>query len=201
MSSRSFTDFAEHKYEFRKKWTRLRLIGSMRSVYEFWIPIVKSDGGQTMIRTLCLDWDSATHLMTEEICPYRRAGLEGRPVYYSNAIIRRLQNSEGEGSRDGLRDSPVRVIKIPPRLHHMLQNLAGLNCRINKSGKRKTYDLAHPKHGRDIKIKINPSEPYSYYDLQPRERTPLSREEQQYALWPLILKPETLAEAKNRGTN
>ena len=47
MKHGSYISFEEYQYEFRKEWTALRLIGSMFSVYEFWIPIVTFNGDQT----------------------------------------------------------------------------------------------------------------------------------------------------------
>jgi len=181
-----FGDFSEHVFEFTEEWTGVRLIGAMRSVYEFWIPIVGKSGKRLLIRKICLDWDAETHSMTSDHCPYRKAGLKGRPLYYSNAIIRCARKSV----------MPVRVLKIPPRPHQSLESFAYLNCRTTKSGKRRRYDLAHPKFGRDIQIKINPETPYGYYDLEPLERTPLTERELHYHLFPLVIKPETPRQAE-----
>jgi hypothetical protein len=86
---------------------------------------------------------------------------------------------------------------IPPRLHEQLHSLAVLNNRQNKKrGEWQQYDLAHPKFGRDLRIKINPSTPYSYYALQPLERTRLTAEELAYPLVPLVIKPEPLERAE-----
>ena len=82
----------------------------------------------------------------------------------------------------------------------MLQNLTAINSRLKESGKRKIYDLAHPKFGRDIQIKVNPSDPYHYYELASLEPTRLSRMERQYVLWPVAIEPETLAEARANWT-
>src|SRR4029077_13248432 len=119
------------------------------------------------------------HSMTSDYCPYRKAGLKGKPVYYSNAIIRSPRTKKSKNV------TPVRVLKIPPRPHQHLVSLAFLNRRITKSGKRRRYDLAHAKFGRDVRIKINPETPYSYYDLQPLEHTRLTTAELAYPLFPL----------------
>ena len=181
-------------WKFNECWSSVRLIGSMCSVYEFWIPILTASGCDTSIPKLCLDWDSNAHAMISEICPYRKAGLKGRRVYYSNAIIRDLQASKKKHDRLA---SPVRVVKIPPSLYKQLENLKAINRRIAKSGKEKMYSVAHPKFGRDVQIKTNPAMPYSYYDVQIGQRLKLTNDELQYPLFFLDeIKPETPARAE-----
>ena len=115
-------------------------------------------------------------------------------MYYSNAIIRRLQAAETGADTD---TSPVRVLKIPPRLRLGLQSLASLNKRQSKTtGELKQYGLAHPKFGRDVRIKINPATPYGYYDLEPCGRSRLTEKELAYPLVPLVIKPESPQQAK-----
>src|ERR1700674_6050000 len=171
-------------WKFNECWSSVRLIGPMCSVYEFWIPILTTTGHDASIPKLCLDWDSNVHAMISEICPYRKAGLKGRRVYYSNTIIRQLENPKnGDASFEGL--SPVRVLKIPPSLYKQLDNLRALNRRIAKSGKEKMYSVAHPKFGRDVQIKTNQATPYSYYDVQIGQRIKLTKGDLQYPLFPL----------------
>ena len=193
MFKTDLTEFDRGVWNFTKNWTVLRLIGEMISVFEFWIPIVTETGQRTHVRKLCLDWDAATHSHTGS-CPYCKAGLRGRPMYYSNAIIRQLQPS---GTAAAAGTSPVRVLKIPPRLRQGLRNLASVNKRQSKTtGEWKKYGLAHAKFGRDVRIKINPANPYGYYDLQPREPSRLTAEELTYPLAPLVIKPESPQQAK-----
>src|ERR1700680_2672868 len=92
MSMTDLKEFDRHVWNFTEKWTAVRLVGEMTSVFEFWIPIVTEAGQRTHVRKLCLDWDAATHSHGGS-CPYCKAGLRGRPMYYSNAIIRQLQPS------------------------------------------------------------------------------------------------------------
>jgi len=193
MSKTDLTEFDRHAWNFTERWTVVRLIGEMISVYEFWIPVVTQTGRRTRVRKLCLDWDAASHEHAGT-CPYCEAGLRGRLVYYSNAVIRQLQDGD-TGAAEGA--SPVRVLKIPPRLHQGLNSLASLNKRQSKTdGRWKQYDLAHPKYGRDVRIKINPATSYSYYQLEPRERCRLTAEESAYPLVPLAIQPESAERAK-----
>jgi hypothetical protein len=198
MEKNAFSDVDLRLWKFIEDWTVVRLVGQMTSVYEFWIPIVTPTGRQTHIRKLCLDWDAATESRTCR-CPYCKAGLRGRRMYYSNAIIRELQaaGTAPRNTRTTANMSPVRVLTIPPRLHEQLHSLAMLNKRQNKKrGEWQQYDLAHPKFGRDVQIKINPTTPYSYYDLEALERTRLTAKELAYPLVPLVFKAEPLERAE-----
>jgi hypothetical protein len=193
MWNSSVNEMDQRMWKFSEDWTVVRLVGKMISVYEFWISIRTETGGQTCVRKLCLDWDAVKESRRGS-CPYCKAGLRGRPMYYSNAIIRQLQTEE-TGAAEGA--SPVRVLKIPPRLHACLSSLASVNKRQSKtSGEWKQYDLAHPKWGRDVRIKIDPATSYSYYKLEPRERSRLSAEERAYPLVPLAIQPESPQQAK-----
>jgi len=186
-------EFDWHVWQFTEKWTAIRLIGEMTSVFEFWIPINTQTGQKTCVRKLCLDYDAATH-SRRGTCPYCDAGLSGRLMYYSNAIIRRLQAAEPGADTDA---SPVRLLKIPPRLRQGLRNLASSNKRQSKAtGERRQYGLAHPKGGRDVRIKINPDTPYCYYDLEPWVVSRLTPEERAYPLVPLVIKPESPQQAR-----
>jgi hypothetical protein len=152
-----YSEFNKNAWRFNTEWTVIRLIGEMRSVYEHWIPIL-INGRRVSIPKLGLDWDSERHRRTDDICPYSEAGLEGRPVYYSNAIVRSLQQAKATEAEKSVRRS-----KIPPRFHKHLSNLTGLNRKVTKSGTHVCYDLAHPVFGWDIQVKINPDDPYWYY--------------------------------------
>jgi hypothetical protein len=117
---------------------------------------------------------------------------KGRRVYFTNAIIRSLQKRLA-GSEIA---NPVRVLKIPPRLHGLLESMRVLNRRTSKSGKRKEFPLAHPRFGVDIQIKVHPDRPHGYYDVELFERTKLTDEELAYPLLSLEVRPETLSEAR-----
>ncbi len=190
----AFAEFNRNVWKFTEDWTRVRLIGEIRSVYEFWIPILTSTGKRVVIPKICLDWDAQRHLMITENCPYRHAGLTGRPVYYSNAIIRSKQNSNTASAEAA---SPVHVLKIPPRFYEALQTFAAINRRTTKSGEVKCYDVAHRIFGKDIRVKINSDKPYGYYDVELVKCTKLTAEELAYPLLSLAIKPETLSQARD----
>jgi hypothetical protein len=179
-------------WNFTERWTVVRLIGEMTSVFEFWIP-VSTKTGPKCVRKLCLDWDPSTRSHTGT-CPYCKAGLRGRPLYYSNAIVRQLQTAETGADADS---SPVRVLKIPPRLYQLVSSLASGNKKQNKmTGEWKQYGLAHPKWGRDVRIKINPANTYRFYDLEPCEANRLTAAQLSYPLVPLVIKRESAQQAK-----
>jgi hypothetical protein len=71
-----------------------------------------------------------------------------------------------------------------------------MNRRTNRFGERKHFDLAQPRFGVDIQIKINPDNPYGYYDVDLVDRTKLTAEELAYSLLSLDVRPETLSEAR-----
>src|SRR5579864_6207913 len=76
-------------YPFGKTWTQLRLIGRTSSYYEFWLPVDR--GGKTIsIQKICACYKSRRG-ERHGTCAYCRAGLKGRQVLLSNAIIRKLQ--------------------------------------------------------------------------------------------------------------
>jgi hypothetical protein len=186
----NFGEFSKNVWKFNAEWTVIRLIGEMRSVYEHWIPIL-TNGKRVPIPKLGLNWDSERHRFTDDVCPYSEAGLEGRPVYYSNAIIRRLQQAKAADPKKS-----VRMIKIPPRFYSHLCNFKGMRPRITKSGERKYYDMSHPVFGFDIQVKINPDNPFHYYETQLVEPSKLTAEELAYPLLSLEVRPETLTEAR-----
>src|SRR5215468_5978214 len=116
----NYPEFSKNAWKFNTGWTIIRLIGEMRSVYEYWIPIL-INGRRVSIPKLGLDWDSERHRRKDGVCPYSEAGLEGRPVYYSNAIIRPVQQAKATEA-----EKAVRRIKIPPRFYRHLCNFKAM---------------------------------------------------------------------------
>src|ERR1700681_3517297 len=72
MSMTDLKEFDRDLWNFTERWTAVRLIGEMTSVWEFRIPI-STETGQKCVRKLCLDWDAASHAHTGT-CPYCKAG-------------------------------------------------------------------------------------------------------------------------------
>jgi hypothetical protein len=187
-----YMEFSQNVWKFSDKWTTIRLIGDLWSVYEFWIPIRTTSGKRTVIPKLCLDWDSGNHKSRSGTCPYCQAGLEGRPIYYSNAIIRSLQQPT-----PAIKPlAPVCVIKIPPRFYQCLRNFKAQNFKLTKSGERKRFDVSHPIFGCDINVKINPENSYGYYDVERDVPTKLSARELAYPVVNLAIRPEPASVAR-----
>jgi hypothetical protein len=189
--ARNFAEFNKIAWKFNEEWTTIRLIGDLRSFYVFWIPIVTHTGRHVSIPKIALDWDSERHCRIDRVCPYSEAGLPGGPVYYNNAIIRSLQRA-----KTGIPANPVRIIRIPRRFYRNLCSFQATNRKFMKSGAHKYYDVAQPVFGWDIQVKINPDNPYWYYEVEPVERSKLTAEELGYRLLSLEVSPETLSEAR-----
>jgi hypothetical protein len=68
--------------------------------------------------------------------------------------------------------------------------------KITKSGELKYYDMSHPVFGCDIQVKINPDDPFNYYEVKLVEPTKLTAEELAYPLLSLEVRAETLSEAR-----
>lgn len=211
-------------WKFSNSWTRVRFIGPVTSYYEFWFQIRSSTGRIMPIQKLCRDWNPEPGEMDGNGCPYRKAGLNGRPIYIANAIIRSLQQRtpnispkhtayEKKSRHIGKETvrwkehgseswTPIRVLRIPPGLAQKIQALSLKNTWENQSAEVRSYDLAHPKYGRDVVIKYDKDEePKSMYGLRAGQRTKLTDEELAYLRYPLnVLKPETVEAANEAWT-
>ena len=211
-------------WKFKNSWTKVRFIGPVTSYYEFWFQIRSSTGRIMPIQKLCRDWNPEPGEMDGNSCPYRKAGLNGRPIYVSNAIIRSLQQRtpnispehtayEQKSRHIGKETvrwkehgseswTPIRVLRIPPGLAQKIQALSLNNTRQNQAAEVRSYDLAHPKYGRDVVIKYDKDEePKAMYGLRGDQRTSLTDEELAYLRYPLnVLKPETVEAANEAWT-
>jgi hypothetical protein len=216
-------DFAD-VWKLKNSWTKVRFIGPVTSYYEFWFQIRSSTGRIIPIQKLCRDWNPEPGEMDGNSCPYRKAGLNGRAIYVVNAIIRSLQQRTPNISpertayekksrhidketvrwkEDGSKSwTPIRVLRIPPGIAQKIQALSLKNTWENQAGEVRSYDLAHPKYGRDVVIKYDKDEePKAMYGLRAGQRTKLIDEESAYLRYPLnVLKPETLEAANEAWT-
>ena len=209
-------------WKFTNKWTTVRFVGPVTSYYEFWFPIRIATGRIISIQKLCLDWNPEPGEMDGNSCPYRKAGLNGRPIYITNAIIRPLQQCmpktppahtayeqkprridketvrwKEHGSESW---TPIRVVRIPPSVAEKLHTLSLDNTRQNQAGDVRTYELAHPKYGRDVSIKYD-KDKETMYGLRADQPTKLTHEELAYLRYSLnVLKPETLEAANAAWT-
>jgi hypothetical protein len=94
------------------------------------------------------------------------------------------------------------VLRIPSGLAQKIQALSLKNTWENQPGDVRSYDLAHPKYGRDVVIKYDKDEePKAMYGLRAGQRTKLTDEELAYLRYPLnVLKPETVEAANEAWT-
>jgi hypothetical protein len=211
-------------WKFKNSWTKVRFIGPVTSYYEFWFQIRSSTGRIISIQKLCRDWNPEPGEMDGNSCPYRKAGLNGRAIYVANAIIRPLQQRtpnispehtayEQKSRHIGKETvqwkehgseswTPIRVLRIPPGVAQKIQALSLKNTWENQAAEVRSYDLAHPKYGRDVVIKYDKDEkPKAMYGLRAGQRTKLTDEELAYLRYPLnVLKPETAKAANEAWT-
>ncbi len=196
-------------------WLTLRLVGDITSYAQHWIEIQSEKKGTIKFPKECLSWDAETESHdTTKKCPYCVLGNDPQIAYYSNAIIRDLQErpprtiepptpeEDTSGFKDMSSDTwtPVKVVRIPPTLASKFKARAALNTRISKRTKKKTaYDLSDPKYGMDVHVSYDPDgKGANVYDVEKGDRTPLTEEEYDYLIYKLagVIKPETYEEAK-----
>lgn len=200
------------------EWITLRFVGPTVSYGIHWIKTKKQDGKETSFPAVCLSYDPETEETdsTRE-CPWCDAENElirFGPEYYSNAIVRSLQEDEPskkskpteEEAESGFKKkgsktwTPVRAVRLTRTLVRELKKLGALNrVKDKKSGETKAYPLSHPKYGCDINIMYDPNEktPAKKYMVQKGERTALTEDEQEYLMQPIedLQKPDSLKEA------
>ena len=97
--------------------------------------------------------------------------------------------------------TPVRVIRLTPTLVEHMKRIASLNRhKDKKTGEKKAFPITHPKYGVDVQIMYDKDAPTAAqaYSVQKDEKTPLTDEEKEYALWNIedLMKPEELARAQ-----
>lgn len=194
------------------EWLQVRFVGSPVGYAQWWIEILTKKGVINIPKT-ALNFDSDTFAFDSTIeDPYENiSNKKTRSIrYYSNAIIRDLQEDEPKKKpkwsktekKSGVKDkgskswTPVRVLQIPNSLAQDLQKLTALNrVKSTKKGKTATqsYELSDPKYGCDVFIMYDSSATGNkMYSCQKGERSPLTEEELEYLVYPLtgIMKPE-----------
>lgn len=153
-------------------------------------------------------------------CPYCDLSSEGgqdatmrsEHFYLVNAIVRDLQEDEparkakptSKETKTGHKDiksktwTPVRVIRLTNSMVARMQELGETNI-VKKGGKKKAFDISHPKFGCDVNVKFKPkaagTDKYSADKVD--GRTPLTEEEKEYLVWQLT--PELLDLAGRLG--
>ena len=205
-------------FPFPKKkddWLTLRLVGNVTSYAQHWIEILSEKKRKTKFPKQCLNWDPETESHdTTKKCPYCRWVTNLQISYYSNAIIRDLQErqprkisrpskeEDASGFKDKGSDSwtPVRAVRIPPTLAAKFKSRSNLNVRRNrKTGAKTAYDLSDPKYGIDVHVSFDPDAKGSaMYDVEKGDRSPLTEEEMDYLIYKLegLMEPESVTAAR-----
>jgi hypothetical protein len=180
----------------------IRLLPGIRSVGSITVPIVTKDGQKKAFSVIIPSWDGVNHRIDNKKAkkdPYmtliNEYGVNLRPIYYMNAIIRELQEGfmPNEGSKserktgfmDGIESTtrtPVRVIRIVPSLMEKIQEKAETNIH-----KGKMYGVEHEKYGRDLYVKYDKessgTDMYRVPDSKPSSE--LTDDEMNYYIWNL----------------
>ena len=205
----------------------VRMIGPVYSIKNVWFNIATEQHPApkgTRIPKMCIDWDGENGVDGGDFCPYRLSGLGGDGVeYWVNVIVRDLQNDDDGnirkfpvkhefpvethlgykafwGKKGDSRKTPIRLLRIPDSQVDKLKNLVKSN-KDRATGKN--YELSDEKFGCDIGILENPNaKGAARFDIQKRDRTPITPEERRYLVYrPNLLKPDTLEAAKAEIAN
>ncbi len=199
----------------KASWVRVRLVGPVTSYAHHWINITTKDGNEIQVPKQCLSYDAEEETRdSTKKCPYCAFDKEQakfQSYYYTNAIIRDLQDDEPakkritkEEEKTGIKDmdseswTPVRVLRIPPGLAAKLQSLSELNKHGPKDNK-KAFPLSHEKYGMDISLRYDSKAAGAdKYQVQKEERTALTDEEQEFLMYNIedLISPEELSVAK-----
>ncbi len=207
-------DFSQTLQYPPNEYVDQRLFGPLFSILYIWFDIKTKEGKKVSIPKICLDYDPKEHKIVREICPYRASG-NGRmaQVFYSNSIIRDLQNAEPKKTPKPTRYerkkrplvpgsdtlyyvkeagskswTPVRLVKLTSTTMTKADKLKSKNIHKVK-GEKTAYSIAHPKYGRDISISFDPNAAgAAMYDIQNGEPSPLTEKEQNYLMQPFFTK-------------
>jgi hypothetical protein len=224
--TRKMQEFADVKDFPDGEWLRTRPVGPLVSVCYHWIRAHGSKGG-LLFPKICLNFDPLDGSFSENRydenhrlisgCPWCDSPFSPFPEYWSNFIIRDLQDNppnkrlplfpeerqpaellgvqcrfKTKGSKSW---TPVRASRITQKLARKLQSLTRLNVHTNpKTGATKSFDLSHPRRGMDVLIYHDVSA--NRYDAQRGDQTQLTEEEQRYLWQPIdCLKPDKFQQA------
>lgn len=180
-------------------------------VKQHWIKILAGkDKREVKIPRYCIAFNPENEAEPLEgvECPYctissgKDGACQTSTFYLANAIIREIQEDEPrkkvpankKEKATGYKDinskswTPVRVVRLTATSASRLQELGNRNKVKGKSGTR-SFDVDHPKFGKDIVIKFKPKAAGSdKWSVDAEDRTPLTEEEQEYLTWELDTK-------------
>jgi len=201
-----------HKFTDRR-WDQLRFLGPVASIAQHWFDIRTKDGKKVTIPKSCLNWNGDREDFDANGCPYCEHGLRVDVSYYTNAIVRSIQDDEPKKkfppvkdekkvvnlgskkdpfeaklkSKDSRTWTPVRVIRIVPSLARSIADVPNMRT-IKKKGREieKAMDISNPRYGRDVEIKFDNSQSGSgKYQVRAAKKSKLTEEELEYLIYPL----------------
>lgn len=176
-------------YKFSEEsHSQIRLVDKIFSIKMHWVPTIHKDGSRGSFPKLCLH-----NVEENESCPYCDAGIKPTTRYFSNAIIRDIEESRpkkakwdenAEFKKAGDDNwTPVRVVAFPASVMQKILNFKSLTKVKTKDG-IKTFHVSHPKYGRDLQVKIDSAGSGSgMYDVQRESVSKLDEEELSYLLY------------------
>ena len=216
--------------ELKKDLATLRLVGPLVPYAQWWIDITTKDGKKVSIPKVpqaALD-PKTGELDSSTDDPYSEVpGARLQVFYLINAIDRDAQENEprrkssptqkedktGFKEKDSSTWTPVGVVRIPPMVAQNLQALETKNRYKIKSkdgrSRVKTFDLMHPKYGRDVYISKDKdaTSPSTMYKSSLADKSPLTDDEMDYLIWDLDglaqeggpFEPESAEEARREA--
>ena len=221
------------KNNYKNSQKRVRLLGPV--VSQCWHTVQcerrKDDNGNTpkgmsadfWFYVPCANYNPKTMQYEDHDCPFCKAKVPASIRYYTNAIIRDLEDTApankgirteeekvakflGENkfflkeSKETQAFTPVRVLEIPRSLTSKLKNIESTNYYMDENGRRVNAKLCDLQYGVDLFFFYNPDkEPANMYDVVrdvDSGKTPISKEyRRELLLWDITKTPEIDVEA------
>jgi hypothetical protein len=183
--------------------TVLRLFGSIAEYPQHWFEFKNPKSSQkTRFSKYCLAYNTETHKHDPSIpCPYCQAQFKVTMSYFTNAIIRDLQDNQPATLAEWTKSeketyfkekgstswTPVRVVQLPLSVISQIQRIKNFGTDpVTK--KRIIYPIADEQFGCDIIVSYDeraPSLQQRYY-VQKGDSTPLTEEEQSYLVYDIF---------------
>lgn len=220
------------KNNYKNSQKRVRLLGPV--VSQCWHSVQcerrKDDSGNApkgmsadfWFYVPCLNYNPHTMQYEDHDCPFCKAKVPSQIRYYTNAIIRDLEDTApankgvrteeekiakflGENkfylkeSKETPAFTPVRVLEIPRSMTSKLKNIESTNYYMDENGRRVNAKLCDLQYGVDLFFFYNPDkEPANMYDVVrdvDSGKTPISKEyRRELLLWDITKTPEVDAE-------
>ena len=201
-----------HKFTDRR-WDQLRFIGPVTSIAQHWFDIRTKDGKKVTIPKSCLNWNGDREDFDANGCPYCEHGLRVDISYYTNAIVRSIQDDEPKKKFPPVKDeqkvgnlgwkkepvgaklkskgsrtwTPVRIVRIVPSLARQIADVPNRRT-IKKKGREveKDMDISNPRYGRDVEVKFDNSQSGTgKYQVRAAKKSKMTEEELEYLVYPL----------------